>query len=155
MARFIGLTEYQKDLLEVAQKQLPKDVDRILRNAARKGARMALQRANSEVGKVNNIYHKRFKAGKPFDGHGGERVIRVLNSAPHAHLIEYGHDQVLNPPKTNGERGVKPGKGIGRKVGEVPGRFTLQEAMQQFEQKREFEKALSRGIDSLLRKGKL
>ena len=155
MARFIGLTEYQKDLLQVAQKELPKEVDRILRNSARKGARMALQRANSEVGKVNGIYHKKFKAGKVFDGYDGERVVRVLNSAPHAHLVEYGHDQVLNPPKDDGRKGVKPGRGIGRKVGEVKGRFTLQEAMQQFEQKREFEKAISRGIDSLLRRGKL
>ena len=155
MARFEGLTEYQKDLLQVAQKELPKEVDRILKNAARKGARMALQRANAEVGKVNNIYHKKFKAGKVFDGYNGERVVRVINSAPHAHLVEYGHDQVVNPPRTDGKRGVKPGKGIGRKVGEVPGRLTLTEAMKQFEQKREFEKALSRGIDSLLRRGKL
>ena len=154
MARFQGLTEFQKDLLQVAQRETPKEVDRILKRAANKGARMAKVKAQTEVKKQTGLYLERFKGGKPFRGENGERVVRVINSAPHAHLIEYGHDQVLNPPKPNG-RGVIKGRGIGKKIGEVEGRFVLDDAMKQFEQKREFEKFLSRGIDGMLRRGKL
>ena len=60
----------------------------------------------------------------------------------------------MNPSKPNG-RGVIKGRGIGKKIGEVEGRFVLDDAMKQFEQKREFEKFLSRGIDGMLRRGKL
>ena len=154
MARFQGLTEYQKDLLEVAQKTLPKEVDKMMKRAGNKGKRMALQRANSEVGKVKHIYHGKFKAGKVFTGKNGEKVARVLNTAPHGHLVEYGHDQVMNPPKKEG-RGVIAGKGIGKKIGEVKGLMPLSDAMKQFEQKREFEKIISRGIDNMLKRGKL
>ena len=84
MAKFQGLTEFQRDLLQIAQRETPKEVDRILKRAANKGARMAKVKAQTEVNKQSGLYLERFKGGKPFEGQNGERVVRVINSAPHA-----------------------------------------------------------------------
>lgn len=82
----------------------------------------------------------------------GEYYIRVYSNAPHAHLIEDGHDQTVNPGKGKGNgHGVRPGKGIGRKVGEVEGREVFAKAEDAYEEQfhRNCEEMLDEVIDEL------
>ncbi len=94
-------------------------------------------------------YLKRIKRGKVWSERDGTYQVRVYSNAPHAHLIELGHDKVVNPPKAHG-RGVKPGRGIGRNVGHVKGREVFLEAYEAFEP--QFHKDSEDAIDDIINK---
>ena len=149
-----GLSDLQRDLLDVANKKLPKESIKIMRKAGSKARTLDARKARQEVKKKTGKYHKKWKRGKVFKGIGGEMVVRVINSSPHAHLIEHGHRQVMNPPKSEG-RGVIPGKGIGEEVGLVPGKEVLDKGMRDFEASGQYENMLSNWLGELLKDGKL
>lgn len=134
-----GLTEFQKDLLDVAQQKLPKETNKIMRKVGNKARTRVARKARSLVKKKTGTYHKKWKRGKVFKGKEGEYVVRVYNSAPHAHLIEDGHRMV---------------KG-GQEIGFVKGKKVLEKGMEEFENSGEFEKMLGDWIDDLLRSCKL
>lgn len=135
-----GLTDFQKDLLEVAQRKLPKESFKIMRKIGSKARTQVARHARSKVKKQNNVYHKRFKRGKVFKDEDGQIVVRVINSAPHAHLIEHGHRQVTKD---------------GREVGFTPGKKVMATGIQKFDNTGEFETMLSDWLDDLLDKGDL
>jgi len=87
----------------------------------------------------------------------------VYSASPHAHLLEEGHDQVMNPLRgysylgeaadTRGiamGRRVKEGKGIGRKIGRVKGYAVFNEASRKFAP--QFADHAERAIDSIISK---
>ncbi len=75
-------------------------------------------------------YTTSIKAGKAWERNKNFGA-RVYSSAPHAHLVEEGHDQVQNPPKPVG-RGVIPGKGIGKVIGHIDGKWIFEDARESF-----------------------
>ena len=94
-------------------------------------------------------YMKRIKRGKVWRSRNGAQAVRVYSNAPHAHLIEEGHDQTVNPGKGRGNgHGVRPGKGIGRKVGHVKGREVFLKAGNAFEP--EYDRACEEAIDEMI-----
>ena len=96
-------------------------------------------------------YMKGIKRGKVWKERNGAQAVRVYSNAPHAHLIEDGHDQTVNPGKGKGNgHGVRPGKGIGRKVGEVEGREVFLKAYEAFAP--EYERASEEEVDEMIRK---
>lgn len=96
-------------------------------------------------------YMKGIKRGKVWKERNDAQAVRVYSNAPHAHLIEDGHDQTVNPGKGKGNgHGVKPGKGIGRKVGEVEGREVFLKAYEAFVP--EYERASEEAVDEMIRK---
>lgn len=134
-----GLTELQKDLLVVAKKKLPKEQKKIMRKVGNKARRYVVKKAKASVKKKTGNYHKGFKRGKVFDGDGGETVVRVFNSAPHAHLIEYGHEQIVND----------------QSVGFTPGKHVMEKGIREFDDSGDYENMLSDWIDDMLRSSKL
>lgn len=84
-----GLTEFQESLLRTS-KNVEKEIPKILRKVGSKGRTVVAKKARQKVKKLTGNYHKKFKRGKVFKGDNGEWVVRVINSAPHAHLIEDG-----------------------------------------------------------------
>lgn len=132
-----GLTEFQKDLLEVAQQKLPKESMKMMRKAGNKLNTYAKREARGAVDHTSGTgnYYKGFKRGKVFKDSEGKVVVRAINSAPHAHLIEYGHRLV---------RG-------GKEVGFVPGRLIMHAAAQNYDNSGEFEKVISDELDRMLR----
>lgn len=137
---FKGLTEFQKDLLEVAQRELPKETNKIMRKIGSKARTQVARKSRTLVKKVTGNYQKSWKRGKVFRGEDGETVVRVINSSPHAHLIEDGHRQVTES---------------GDEIGFVPGKKILKKGMDNFENSGEFEKMLSDWLDDLLDSGDL
>lgn len=96
-------------------------------------------------------YNKSIKRGKVWTDKDGTVAVRVYSGAPHAHLIEEGHDQIVNPGKgKGGGHGVKPGRGIGRRVGHVDGREVFAKAEEEFEN--EFSAACEDVIDEMISK---
>lgn len=136
---FEGLTEFQRDLLEVAQVRLPKETFKIMRKIGSKARTQIAKEARSKVKKDTGTYHKRFKRGKVFKGDDGAIVVRVINSSPHAHLIEHGHRLV---------------KG-GNEIGFVAGKKVMDSGLANFDNSGDYEKMISEWLDEELDKGNL
>lgn len=134
-----GLTDFQKDLMKTS-KEFPKQAPKALRTVGNKARSHVAKRARKEVGKVTGNYHKKWKRGKVFEGHNEELVTRVINSSPHAHLIEDGHRQVTKD---------------GREVGFVRGKHVLKKGMDEFESSGQIDKELGKWLDKMLEKNKL
>lgn len=136
--RIQGLTDFQEDLLKVAQ-QSPKAMRSVMGKVGNRAKTVVSKRAKMMIKKDTGLYHKRFKRGKVFIDAEGQFVTRVINSAPHAHLIEYGHRQVVN----------------GRVVGFVAGKKVLEKGIADFEASGDVEKTIGKALDDLLAKNKL
>lgn len=117
------LTDFGQQILEVATQDMPKVTEKFMRseanklkNKAKRDAKKVLKSHKAEKGKG---YLERMKAGKKvYDSGDAKYNILVYNSAPHAHLIEEGHNMVTHD---------------GKKVGFVPGKHILENAAIGFE----------------------
>lgn len=132
---FEGLSEFQEDLLVMAQKTLPKETNKMMKKAGQKLTTHARREARGAVDNVTGNYYKGFKTGKVFKDAEGKTVVRTINSSPHAHLLEHGHNIV---------RG-------GRIVGFAPGRLIMSAAAKKYDSSGEFEKVISDELDRMLR----
>jgi len=165
--RIDGLTDFQNDLLNV-EKNAEKVFKKAMQTSGNKLTRLVRRKGKALVTKRDNVYHKSFKRGKVFIDPDGDITVRALNTAPHAHLLEYGHRNVVNPPKEGesyvsnlGNGGFKTlkrvieGKGIGKEVGFTRGRKVMEKGAKEFEQKREDVQEISKALDKLLSDNKL
>ncbi|PEB56239.1 hypothetical protein CON65_15900 [Bacillus pseudomycoides] len=135
-----GLTEFQRDLLAVAEVKFPKESKKIMRKIGSKARTQVARKARMDIKKITGNYHKKWKRGKVFKGRGGGLVVRVINSSPHAHLIENGHRQVTKS---------------GQEAGFVPGKKVLDRGMLEFEASGKMDAMLSVWLDDLLDSGRL
>lgn len=138
--RMDGLTDFQRDLFDVATKKLPKEAPKLMRKIGTKARTKVAKKARSLVKKKTGKYHKKWKRGKVFVGYQGELVVRVYNSSPHAHLLEDGHRQVTKD---------------GRVVGFVQGKKPLDKGMREFESSGDVANETVKWLDDLLKKAKL
>lgn len=138
--RLEGLTDFQNDLIDIVEKKLPKERYKIMRKVGSKARTYISKRARTKVQKDSGNYHKMFKRGKVFKDADGQIVVRVINSAPHAHLIEHGHRQVTK----NGEE-----------VGFVTGKKVMEEGINSFNNSGEPVEMISDWLDELLDSGGL
>lgn len=135
-----GLTELQQGLLQTAQ-QTPQSMKKILNKVGTKATQKARKKARQLVKKKTGNYHKKWKKGKVFVGKGDELVVRVINSSPHAHLIEDGH--------------VIKNKAGGPTLGFKPGKKVLERSTQEFESSGEMAKVVGDVLDDLLSRNQL
>ena len=136
--RLEGITDLQRDLLRTAQ-QTPKNAKKIMNKIGSKATSKVRKKSKSLVKKKTGKFQKKWKKGKVFLDSDGKWVVRVINSAPHAHLIEDGH--VLK---------------IGGQVkGFVPGKKVLEKGMQEFYSSGDITKIVSELLDDLLSSNRL
>ena len=135
-----GLTELQERLLQTAQ-QTPQTMKKVLNKVGTKATQKARKKSRQLVKKDTGNYHKKWKKGKVFIGREGEFVVRVINSSPHAHLIEDGHI-IKN----------KPG---GPNLGFVPGKKVLERSIREFESGGEMAQVVGDMLDDLLMSNRL
>lgn len=132
---FSELSEFDKDFLERLIDEQPKEAKKCLQKVAneyRKELR-AQYRANTKK-KTGNLL-RGIKRGKVYE-YKDCLQIRVKNTAPHAHLIEYGHKFMAWGHESD-KRGFVHGKRIFEKTS--------------FEGK--FAKAVDKFVDDLLERG--
>ena len=150
----IDLSELDEftDRLIQSSKEAKKTQRRFLQQQGNKLKRKTKAQARvSGIKTKTGNYMKGIKRGKVWSSRNGAQSVRVYSGAPQAHLIEEGHDQVVNPGKGKGNgRGVRPGKGIGRTVGHVEGREVFLKAGEAFEP--EYERACEEAIDEMISK---
>jgi hypothetical protein len=135
-----GLTEFQRNLLELSQRTLPRESYKIMRKIGSKARTQVAKKARQTIKKKTGRYHKKWKRGKVFKGHGGEYVVRVYNASKHAHLLEHGHRMVTED---------------GREIGFVQGKKPLEKGMREFESQDIATQMLSDWLDDLVRGGRL
>nr|DAS40378.1 MAG TPA: putative tail component [Caudoviricetes sp.] len=124
-----GLNEFTKEMLDICSKEYPKQVKRMLQKSGNKLRRKVVGKAKGMVKTKTGNYIKGFKRGRVYKYGGDEDAVRVYNSAPHAHLIEYGHRMVTKS---------------GKEVGFVKGYHVLDGI------KGEFSEEFSKDIDEML-----
>ena len=108
------LDGFARDLLSMANDELPKESKKFLRKEATKLRKKTLNKAKSLTNKKTGNYYKGIKKGKVYHYRDKKNnSIRVYGGSPHAHLIEYGHRQVS---KNGVESGFTPGKHVFEKA---------------------------------------
>lgn len=133
------LDEYSSKLLKLAERAMPRECNKFMKIEANKLNSKAKKKARRDIKKVTGNYMKGFKKGKKVYKYGDVKYnIRVYNSAPHAHLIEYGHNIV----------GHEPNK---KKTGFKKGKYILEKSSREFEN--DFAKDTYNLVDDLLEKG--
>lgn len=137
---FEGLDEFMEDLLVIAQDKMPRESYKIMRKVGQRATTHVRREARAKVKSKTGLYYKRIKRGKVFKDDADQIVVRVINSAPHAHLIEYGHKVVTKS---------------GDVIGYVPGRNVMSSGAVNFDQSGEFGKMLETWLDELLDSGGL
>ncbi|MFR5264459.1 MULTISPECIES: HK97 gp10 family phage protein [Clostridium] len=130
------LTNFENKLLDLANKKMPNECKKFMRQEGSKLNKKAKAKAKSKVKKKTGNYHKSIKRGKvyKYTGNGGW-AIRSYSASPHSHLIEKGHRIVVN----------------GEEKGFVEGKHIFEDTEKEFQS--EFYKDTQKFIDETLEKG--
>jgi len=112
------LDELIKDL-ETIEKNLPKQSKSFIKKEGTKLKNKTKREAKKKVKMQTGIYLERIKRGKPYLYKQDTLSIRAYSTAPHAHLIEYGH---FITHEKDGER-----------EGYVEGKHVFQNAINEFQ----------------------
>jgi len=111
------LTDFEKDLLKIANDIMPKESKKFLRDSGTKLKKKTSSKAKSKVKKDSGNYYKSIKRGKVYN-YNDSLAIRCYSGDPKAHLLEKGHRQVTK----NGEE-----------VGWVNGYHVFEESEKEFQ----------------------
>jgi len=108
---FDELSEFKQDIMRSIKDIFPKETKKFIKTEAKKISKVAKKIAKKEVGtskdtkknwEESKSYHKKFKTGKVYKYAENDYCVRAFNSAPHAHLIEYGHIMADHQGKPTG-----------------------------------------------------
>lgn len=135
------VTNLTNELFKTDDEDTSKEIKKFLNKHGNKGRNITLKIAKAKVKKKTGTYHQRIKKGKVYKDGDNAWTVRVYSNAPHAHLIEYGHDNV---------KGGKKGKG-GKVIGKVKGKKVLSKFEKDYAKK--FHKDCENLVDELLEKG--
>lgn len=130
------LYSFTDELLELADKKMPKETRKFLRIEGGKLRKITVAEAKQKVKKRTGNYLRGIKRGKVYKYEGDQTAIRVYGSSPHSHLIEHGHRQVTKD---------------GQEIGFVKGSKVFEQSRKQFEPI--FYKDCEDFVDDLLDKG--
>ena len=125
------LSDFGQEILKTATTEMHKITKSYLKGEANQLRNKAKKKARKELKEKTGNYIQGFTTGKVYPYGDTEYNIQVKNTAPHAHLIEEGHDMVTHD---------------GRKEGFVPGKHILENSAI------EFEETFARDIENKLAK---
>lgn len=102
----MSLNKLSKDLLKMANTiNNGKDAKEFLKKSGNKLKNKTLNVAKSRVKESTGNYIRSIKKGKVYEFQGA-LAVRTYSTAPHAHLIEYGH---IKKDRTGREHGFQRG----------------------------------------------
>lgn len=102
----MSLDKLSKDLMKLANSiNNGKDSKEFLRKSGNKLKNKTLSVAKSRVNESTGNYIKSIKRGKVYNFKGA-LAVRAYSTAPHAHLLEYGH---IKKDRTGREHGFQRG----------------------------------------------
>ena len=139
---FDELSEFKKDIMRNIKEVFPEETKKFIKKEAQKLTKVAKKIAKREVGtskgekenwQASKSYHNKFKAGKVYKYAENDACCRAYNSAPHAHLIEYGH---VNVPRSSARATTREGRkeqaSQSRGTGFTMGKLIFKQAEMQF-----------------------
>ena len=142
-----GFDELEKSFARV-EKRYPNEADKILMTAGR--AITNKVKSLSPVGKTKKLKSSwRLKSVKTYKG-GKVRVVRIQSEAPHAHLIEQGHEIVRGGRTYERGRNLNTLQRAVRGItsgGRVEGKKILEQSLQEFDAR--FGKDAEKMLDKL------
>lgn len=104
------LSDFRKDLLNQINNLYPKASKNFIWAEGRKLQKLQKKIAKQDVGTTgkngDKSYHKKFECTKPTKN-GDDLYVKAQNTAPHAHLIEYGH---MNVPRSEKPATTREGR---------------------------------------------
>lgn len=86
-----GLSEFSKELIELANKKFPKDTKNFLQRAGNKFKSKAKENYKKGTTQGTKNLIKGLKRDRAYKYGHDEWQVRVKNTAPHAWLVEHGH----------------------------------------------------------------
>ena len=105
------LDKFSKTLLETAEKTMPKEISFFINRESQKLTSKTKGEAVKAVFKVSGKYHSSIKKRKTYKK--GVYSGGVQSADRKAHLLELGHDQVINRGARKGEKtGVVAGRNV-------------------------------------------
>lgn len=157
------LNEFTRDLVDLAQKQFPKEAEQFIRNQGNEGRKRLRANTRAVTKKRTGNLLRGIQRGKATK-YKGNYQIRIMNTAPHAHLIEYGHSNIKTRAGSGSQGKIPkgapvqmvPGNGSpvfieGTREKWIPGKHPLDKTAG--EMGTEFPRAAEAFVDDLLRKG--
>lgn len=87
------LDEFTRDLVDLAQKQFPKEAKQFIQKQGNEGRKRLRANTRAVTKKRTGNLLRGIQQGKATK-YKGNYQIRIMNTAPHAHLIEYGHSNI-------------------------------------------------------------
>lgn len=96
---FSELSEFNASMLKMVEKDMPNEAKKLMQragNALRRDMRTAYKQKTKR--KTGNLL-RGLSRGRAYIYQGTEYQVRVKNTAPHAHLIEYGHKAIGHAPR--------------------------------------------------------
>ena len=156
---YTELTDFAKDLMELAIAKYPKERDKFLRREGNKlKAQVKVEFKQTTKKRTGNLL-RGITRGKPYTWEGDTRAVRVYPTKPayHAHLVEKGHRIVPHhgPRKKTGKK-KKLEKYTGRKNRHgsyAKGVHAMEYAEDAFQER--FETDCSDWVDEMLEEGLL
>lgn len=133
---FRELTDFEKKLVNLAEKNMPKESRKFLRKEGNELKKITKRNVRSMTNKKTGNLLKGIKRGKVYKYSGnGALSVRVYGGSPHTHLINNGHRIVVN----------------GQELGFVAGKHFLEKSAQEFEPIHE--RNVLQFLDEMLDKG--
>ena len=129
------LDDLTTELLRTAERSYPTNARKMMREQGKTGRKKLRDNTKSCTTKRTGNLLKGIQAGK-VTKYEGDFQVRIKNTAPHAHLIEYGHSMVVFGKKT--EKFVE---------GKYPARKTAEEMRPVFAE------AVEKFVDEMLEEG--
>lgn len=157
------LDEFTRDLVDLAQKQFPKEAKQFIQKQGNEGRKRLRANTRAVTKKRTGNLLRGIQQGKATK-YKGNYQIRIMNTAPHAHLIEYGHSNIKTRAGSGSQGKIPkgspvqmvPGNGSpvfieGTREKWIPGKHPLDKTAG--EMGKEFPRAAEAFVDELLRKG--
>lgn len=151
------LDKLTEDLFRIVQKEYPNAARAMMRKQGKEGREKLRENTKAVTTTQTGELAKGVRAGKVYK-YEGDFQIRVKNTLPHAHLIEYGHSNVK---KRKGKSDIPVGSFVrmtppnvgpffieGKKEVFVPGKYPARKTAE--EMSKTFPKAVEKFVDDLI-----
>ena len=158
------LDDLTRALFRTAEKIYPKEAKKMLRKQGSVGRKKLRENTKSVTGKKTGNLLKGIKHGKVYQYKNGDFQIRVKNTAPHAHLIEYGHSNIKTMKSAGSSGKIPVGSPVqmvpaengpifvrGEKEKLIPGKYPARKTAE--EMKLIFPEAVEEFVDKMLEEG--
>lgn len=132
------LSSFAKDTLRFAEDEYPRETKKFLKEQANKAVKVLSDNVSATTKKKTGRLSRAAKPGKPYKFKGDETNLSIRaylqnrpkeapeTSAPHAHLLDMGHNIVSRGTKSKSNKG-------GRAIGYVKGREFIKKTQDTFE----------------------